>query len=315
MIPYTKGLHQIADGMWAWLAPDGSWGWSNAGLIAGADASVLVDTLFDLNLTREMLAAMTVVTGQRPISDAVNTHANGDHCYGNSLLADSVRIHAAPDVGQAMHETPPESLAKLLKADLGPVMSPYMRHCFGAFDFDGITLRDPDVLVHGESVLEVGGRTVRLLDLGPAHTDGDVVIHVPDASVLFAGDLLFIGGAPIMWAGPVENWIAACDTMIALDPAVVVPGHGPVTDVAGIRNVRDYLTHIDAQARAGHKAGKPWRQTALEIDLGRFAGLGDSERVAANVYQIYRGIDPSVPEADAGEVFAAMAEWRATRQP
>jgi glyoxylase-like metal-dependent hydrolase (beta-lactamase superfamily II) len=315
MVPYTKGLHRVAGDVWAWLAPDGSWGWSNAGLIAGADASILVDTLFDLNLTREMLAAMATVTDQRPISDAVNTHANGDHCYGNVLLPGSVRIHAAPGTAHAMHEAPPELLAKLVKDDLGPLMSPFLRRCFGAFDFDGIALREPDVPVPGDAVIEVGGRGVRLLDLGPAHTNGDVIVHVPDAGVVFAGDLLFIGGTPIMWAGPVENWIAACDAMIALDPAVVVPGHGPVTDVAGIREVQHYLEHVDAQARASHAAGKPWLQAALEIDLDRFARLGDPERVAVNVYQIYRHIDLSVAEVDVAGLFRAMAEWDATRKP
>ncbi|MDT5044256.1 MAG: hypothetical protein QOG75_109, partial [Mycobacterium sp.] len=54
MVPYTKGLHEIADGVWAWLAPDGSWGWSNAGLVEGDGRTLLVDTLFDLKLTGEM---------------------------------------------------------------------------------------------------------------------------------------------------------------------------------------------------------------------------------------------------------------------
>ena len=57
-VPYTRGLHQVADRVWAWTLPDGGYGWSNAGLVAGDGASLLVDTLFDLPLTREMLTAM-----------------------------------------------------------------------------------------------------------------------------------------------------------------------------------------------------------------------------------------------------------------
>ena len=81
---FTKGLHELGNGCFAWLQPDGGWGWSNAGLVTDAGASLLVDTLFDLALTREMLAAMRRATpAAARIGTLVNTHANGDHCYGN----------------------------------------------------------------------------------------------------------------------------------------------------------------------------------------------------------------------------------------
>src|SRR5258705_13853171 len=83
---YSKGLHDLGDGCYAYLQPDGGWGWSNAGLIVGDGSSLLVDTLFDLRLTGEMLAAMETVTTAAPIGTLVNTHANGDHCYGNELV-------------------------------------------------------------------------------------------------------------------------------------------------------------------------------------------------------------------------------------
>src|ERR1700722_18049416 len=66
-VPYTRGLHEVADKVWAWTLPDGGYGWSNAGLIAGDGASLLVDTLFDLALTREMLSAMNSITERAPI--------------------------------------------------------------------------------------------------------------------------------------------------------------------------------------------------------------------------------------------------------
>ena len=86
---FTKGLHEIGKGQYAWLQPDGSWGWSNAGLVVGDGVSLLVDTLFDLHLTREMLDAMAAATRTSPIGTVVNTHANGDHCYGNQLVAEA----------------------------------------------------------------------------------------------------------------------------------------------------------------------------------------------------------------------------------
>src|SRR5579885_2944171 len=85
--PYTKGLHDLGSECFAWLQPDGSWGWSNAGLVVDGRASLLVDTLFDLELTREMLDAMRAAApAAATIGTVVNTHSNGDHTYGNQLV-------------------------------------------------------------------------------------------------------------------------------------------------------------------------------------------------------------------------------------
>ena len=230
-VPYTRGLHEVADRVWAWTLPDGGYGWSNAGLIAGDGASLLVDTLFDLALTREMLTAMQPITASAPITDAVITHSNGDHTHGNQLLDPSVRIIAAHGTAEEIeHGMAPEMLAMAQTANLGPVATPYTRERFGHFDFSNIKLRNADQTFERDLAVEVGGRRIDVLNLGPAHTAADSVVHVPDAGVLFGGDLLFIGCTPIVWAGPIANWVAACDAMIALDAPTVVPGHGPVTD-------------------------------------------------------------------------------------
>ncbi|HYY00718.1 MAG TPA: fumarylacetoacetate hydrolase family protein, partial [Mycobacterium sp.] len=214
-IPYTRGLHEVGPRVWAWMLPDGGFGWSNAGLVAGDGASLLVDTLFDLPLTREMLAAMAPITDRAPITDALITHSNGDHTHGNQLLDASVRVIAATGTAEEIaHGMAPEMLVMAQTADLGPVATAYLRERFGPFDFGGITLRNADQTFDDRLTVEVGGRMVELLNLGPAHTAADSVVHVPDAGVLFAGDLLFIGCTPIVWAGPIANWVAACDAMI-----------------------------------------------------------------------------------------------------
>jgi glyoxylase-like metal-dependent hydrolase (beta-lactamase superfamily II) len=309
MIEYTKGLHQVADRVWAWLAPDGSWGWSNAGIIEGDGASFLVDTLFDLPLTTEMLAAMSEVTERSPITDALNTHANGDHCYGNQLLAPAVKIHATSPCRHEMHDVPPALLHQLTTTDLGPELTPYVRRMFGAFDFSGITLREPDACFENDTTVQFGGRDVRLVSLGPAHTSGDAVGYVPDAGVVFAGDLLFIGGTPVTWSGDLSGWIAACDTMAGWDPAVVVPGHGPVTDGAAILEVRGYLTHVRERLEASIEAGHPWREAADRIDLGPYASLPDSERIIISAYHVYRARGVDQGEVSVLDLIAAMAEW------
>jgi len=314
LVPYTRGLHQVADRVWAWTLPDGGYGWSNAGLVAGDGASLLVDTLFDLALTREMLTAMKPVTDRAPVTDALITHSNGDHTHGNQLLDGSVRIIAAKGTAEEIaHGMPPEMLAMTQTANLGPVATPYARERFGHFDFSGIKVRNADETFDRELTIDVGGRQVNLLNLGPAHTAADSVVHVPDAGVLFGGDLLFIGCTPIVWAGPIANWVAACDTMIAMDAPIVVPGHGPVTDPDGIRAVRGYLAHVAEQAEAAYRRGLSWAEAADTIDLGEYATWLDAERVVVNVYQRYRELAPDTPQLEIMGLLVIQAEWLAKR--
>ena len=252
MREYEPGLHEVADGCHAYLQPGGGWGWSNAGLVVGDGGSLLVDTLFDLDLTARMLEAMAPAVLTAPIGTVVNTHANGDHCYGNQLLGDR-EIVASSAAAEEMGEVPPALLAGLVAAE-GEV-GDLFRSFFGEFRFEGIELTLPTRTFDGRLELDVGGRAVELIEVGPAHTRGDVLAHVPDARTIFTGDILFIGGTPIVWAGPLANWVAACDLILGLDVEQVVPGHGPVTDKTGVVEVRDYLTFIDREATARFEAG------------------------------------------------------------
>src|SRR3546814_14459358 len=90
--------------MWAYVQPGGSWGWSNAGLIVDGDQTLLVDTLFDLKLTGQMLTAMRdAVPAAARIGTLVNTHANGDHTFGNSLV-EGARIITTDSVADHLEE-------------------------------------------------------------------------------------------------------------------------------------------------------------------------------------------------------------------
>ena len=303
------GLREVGDGVHAWIAQSGTWGYSNAGLIMGADGSALVDTLYDLRMTRELLDAVDPLLAGRPLADLVNTHGNGDHCFGNQLVAADVRVHAAPEAAATLEAESPHELAALLRQDLGPVLTPYLQRCFGDFEFDDIEVVPADVLVGQDTTLPVGGRPVRLLSFPPAHTGGDLAVHVPDAGVVFAGDLLFVDGTPVMWAGPLDNWIDALDRLLDLDAEVFVPGHGPVTDRDGVRTAQDYLRHVRAGIRDAKEAGRSWQQACAEIDLGPFAALPDAERLVVTTYAEYRGLGDTSPPATPADLFSVMAGW------
>ena len=117
-LPYERGVHEVADGVFAYLQPDGSWGWSNAGLVVGEGASLLVDTLFDLHHTKLMLDDMRKITPN--IGTVVNTHANGDHCYGNQLVPDDAEIIASDGAVEDMQAVPPQLMSALMSADFDP---------------------------------------------------------------------------------------------------------------------------------------------------------------------------------------------------
>jgi cyclase len=308
-VPYTKGLHEVGDQVFAWLQPDGGWGWSNAGLIAGDDGSLLVDTLFDLALTRQMLDAMGGITATRPIGTVVNTHANGDHCYGNQLVSGAEVVASAASAAE-MDALPPSALAAMMAARFGDPLDRYLEQAFGPFTFTGIDPPRPDRTFSGTLTLEVAGRTVELIEVGPAHTAGDVLVHLPEASTIFTGDILFIGGTPIVWDGPIQNWLDACQRIIDLDCRVIVPGHGPLTDATGVRDVARYLEFVRAEAAARHAAGMSAEEAARDIELGEFAEWTDAERIAINVDAAYREVDPSYTSPGAIELFRRMAELK-----
>jgi cyclase len=311
---FTLGLHELGDACFAYLQPDGGWGWSNAGLIVGDGQSLLVDTLFDLSLTARMLDSMAQHTERAPVDSLVNTHANGDHCYGNSEVSRrwaGVEIVASTATAEEMAEVPPAMLAALNQApgEVGELF----RSFFGEFQFDGIEVEPPTRTFDDRFTLDVGGRKVELIEVGPAHTAGDTIVYVPDAATVYTGDILFIGGTPIVWAGPLSNWVAACDLMLGMNIDTIVPGHGPLTDKAGVTAVRDYLAFVDKEATTRFESGVDAFDAARDIGraLGldeRFSELGEFGRIAVNVETVYRTLEPGHVTPDVVEQFRRMAE-------
>ena len=133
---YERGLHELGQGLYAYLQPDGSWGWSNAGLIVDGGHAVLVDTLFDLGLTGTMLQAMRDAVPAAARFDAlVNTHSNGDHWFGNQLVP-TARIVAIQRCAEEMLDRPPEEMAAMMAA------APSLGACVGLAGFERAATRE-----------------------------------------------------------------------------------------------------------------------------------------------------------------------------
>lgn len=303
--PYTEGLHRLGACTAAYLQPDGGFGLSNAGVVSRGDDVLLVDTLFDLAHTRRMLDAIG-----RPVRRCVNTHDNGDHCWGNQLLAaEGAEIighrHCAEDMGAIT----PAVLAALVSAPPDTALGRYFARARERFDFDGIEITPPTTVFDDTLDLDVGGTRVALVHVGPAHTRGDVIAHVPEDGVVFCGDVLFRLCAPLAWEGSTDTWIAALETVAGLDAGTVVPGHGPVCTPAGALEMRDYLEHVRAAAREEFERGTPLLEAAAGIDLGPYAEWGERERVVSLVARNYCELG-SAETLDPFSMFVWMAEQR-----
>ena len=143
--------------------------------------------------------------------------------------------------------------------------------------------------------------------LFPHHLD--TIVHVPADRLVFTGVLLFNEGHPIVWDGPIANWIAACDHILGLDVETVVPGHGPITDKGAVRRLKHYFEFVLAEARARMEAGMGWEDAANDIALDGFRGWGETERIVANVRAAYRDLGGET-RGGAGGVFGAMQRYR-----
>jgi cyclase len=309
---FQGGLHEVAPGTFAWLQPNGSLGESNAGLIVGNGESVLVDTLWDVRLTRRMLDAMADRTVDAPITHVVNTHSDGDHWWGNQLLADARLITSRASAAVMSHEggAPArfegfrrlgKTLARGGGLPLPTSLSARMR-TFGGYiagmlepyDFTEVEATPAHESFDERLELRVAGRRLELIVVGPAHTPGDLIVWLPDEGVVFAADIAFIGVTPVIWAGPFGNWHRALETIAALEPEVVVPGHGPVCTVAELEPIDRYLRWVEAAARPHFANGaSPFAAaeaiaTSPDFERQEWASWIAPERIVVNCHMLQR---------------------------
>jgi cyclase len=332
---FDGGLREVAPRTWAWLQPNGGLGESNAGLVVGDGASLLVDTLWDERLTRRMLDAMEPLLADAPIRRAFVTHPDGDHWWGNAVLDPFVEIVALPACDRAIRaEALPRLLSGMTTTARALSRAPgrigaVARHGhvqLEPFAWGEVRLRHADRTVEDGAVLDAGGREARVLDLGPTHSAADAVVHLPDAGVVFTGDLLFIGVTPIMWHGPIETWLAALDALLALDAGVYVPGHGPPCGRAEIERLADYWRWLHdgvrEQRAAGRSPGEAARALLRCSEHARFDDWLNPERIVVSVATAYRNLDgrpvelsPPVRARLLLQMWTVGAEPQASGQP
>ena len=279
-------LREIARDVYACLQEDRGLGYSNSGLVA-RDGGLVLDTFWDLPHTHELIAAYATVLDS-PARRVVNTHNNGDHCWGNQLFPDAEIIGHRRCVETFGRESPGmlQALRNAGSSD-DPALASVARK-LAEWDFTGVVPTPPTTIVDDRLELDLDGIPALLLYVGPAHTSGDLILHLPEQRIVFAGDVLFRRCTPIGWDGTYAQWEATLDTIVALEPDVVVPGHGPLCGVEGPREMKDYLVYVRGEAKRAFERGLSALDAAKSIDLGPYAGWTEPERLVFNVDRAYR---------------------------
>lgn len=307
-------LVELAPAVYACLQEERGLGTSNSGLVARG-GGLVVDTFWDLPHTRELIATYARVW-REPVRRVVNTHHNGDHCWGNQLFTEAEVIGHRLCAAGFGKESPQVMQALRAAAGSADAATAHLARLLAAWDFTGIELRPPTTLVDDRMTLDLEGVAVELLWVGPAHTAGDLLVHLPAERVVFTGDVLFRLCTPIGWEGTQAQWVRALDTVIGLDPAVVVPGHGPLCGVEGPREMKAYLEYVYGEATALHAAGLTALEAARRIDPGPYGGWTEPERMLFTVERAFRELrgEPWDAPIDVATLFRGMYDLRQAQQ-
>jgi len=281
---------EVADRVFAFVQPDGSWWINNAGFVVGDDAVTGIDATSTERRTRSLL---TAIAGQSsaPVRTLVNTHHHGDHTNGNCLFTDALVVG---------HRN---CRAGVLAQTIGGLEA-----VFGAVEWGALEVRAPTVVLDDRLELYVDDRLVELHFIGSAaHTTGDVVAWLPAERVLFAGDLVFNGGTPFVLMGSVQGSLRALERLRGFGAETIVPGHGEVCGPEVIDGCARYLSFVRDVAAAAHADGVSALDAARAVDLGEFAGLHDRERIVGNLRRALYELD-GAGEGAPIDVLAAFAD-------
>jgi cyclase len=287
-------VEEVADGVFAYIQPDGTWWLNNTGFLTGSTGVVCIDTCATEARTRAFLEAVdrSVGPGRRTL---VNTHHHGDHTNGNCLLP------FAAIIGQER--------CRSTMAETG-IMRP--DGVFDPVDWGTLELAAPFVTFERRLNLYVDDLLVELHHFGTAaHTTNDVVAWIPEHRVLFTGDLVFNGGTPFVLMGSVAGTLIVLDRLMEFGAEVLVPGHGPPCGPEVMDTVGEYVRFVQETAEQTAGAGLTPLEAARQIDLGPFASLTDPERIVGNLHRAYAECAGARPgdRIDTGAAFLDMVTY------
>ena len=285
-------LIEVADRVFAYVQPDGTWWINNTGFLAGPQGVISIDSCSTRRRTQAYQDSIATVTAA-PVRTVVNTHHHGDHTFGNCMF---------PAASIIAHEN-----ARTEAIAFGPPRDLPFWDCP---DWGDLTLDPPFVTFADQIALHAGDLQAHVRYVGiAAHTTNDSIVWIPERSVLFCGDLIFSGGTPFLLMGSVAGAIDVLEDVVRpLSAQTIVPGHGPVFHgEEPINATLDYLRFVADIAQRGHDAGLSPLDAARETDLGPFAAWPDAERIVGNLHRAYAEV-AGAANGDPVDVITALAD-------
>jgi cyclase len=261
---------EVANGVFAYIQPDGTWWINNTGFLVGAKRVTSIDTCATERRTRAYLDAIRAVT-PAPVRTLINTHHHGDHTFGNYLFEDAT-IVAQDRARDAM------------LAFGNPFSAPFWTD----IEWGHVEIAPPFLTFANQVTHFVDDLRVEVIHPGtPGHTTNDSVVWIPERKVAFTGDLVFNGGTPFILMGSPAGALECLAMIRGLGATTLVPGHGPICGPEVLDGIEAYLHFVVDVAKRGMEAGLSPLDAARQSDLGDFTTLSDPERIVGNLHRAY----------------------------
>lgn len=270
---------------------------ANSGLI-NRGGGVVIDTQSDLAHAQRMIELFGTVWPAMP-KRVILTHEDGDHVWGNQLfkgaeiiahrsVPEQMKLVADPDESRKLLHGVEHVIPRTALKLVHPGIVAAGQQLLEDYNFDGIELVPPTTLFDTRYEIDLDGLDVHLIYVGPCHQVGDTIVHVPAEGVVFAGDVVFQDCTPMGWTGTYDKWFESLDLLISLNPRVVVPGHGPLCGVDGVKEMKAYFEYVRAEARKCFDAGTSSIEASKKIEFGPYAEWRAPARLYMNVERAYR---------------------------
>ncbi|MFX0004475.1 MAG: MBL fold metallo-hydrolase [Candidatus Hermodarchaeota archaeon] len=250
-------LYKLSGSAYAAIGKENSGMGGNAGFIDIEDYLIIIDTTVNIDAAKDLKKAAIHYTQKEP-NFIVITHYHTDHLIGASLFDKSTQIMTSDRTLKNIHTEGRKRIKEIKAMDLTELEESLKNETdewkkkdiendlkfIKTVQSDDFTLREPKLTFKEGCVIYGKGESVQMRTFKKAHTDGDVIIYIPEEQVLFAGDLLFAGEDPWLGSGDPEGWISVNEELMTLDFKVVVPGHGKLASKEHFSLENKYIREI-----------------------------------------------------------------------
>ncbi len=255
---------------------------SNAAFVVTDDGVIVFDTLGTPALGAKLLAVIRSVS-DAPIKRIYISHYHADHMYGNQAFADTEAEIVASDGAKRYLEG---EVAQQRLTERRLSLSPWVN--------ENTRVVSPDRYLQQEERFTLGGVTIRVVDVGSAHSEGDLALYVETDGVLFSGDIIFQDRIPFLGTSSSAEWLDVLEEMERADVAVIVPGHGKAAENPReiVSLTKNYLVYVRASMQQAVADWIPFDEAYEATDWGDFieypAFLEANRR---NAYGIYLSLE------------------------